>query len=397
MAELKVITDPREWQEYCISLGRGHSTSWRTGGTIAAPGPGSSMEPGAGSSIGPEPGSSIEPTPVAPGGHNPHPLRAGVSGSGSSSPALRGLPSVGFVPTMGALHPGHASLIRRSLAENEVTLVSIFVNPTQFNDPKDLHDYPRTWDADRALLESLGVDAVFLPRAEQMYSRDFRFEVREAGILRAGDDSGFPGDSPGGRRLTGTGDQGEAPAAPEPPASSRQGGGLTSPDNQGLLRLEEPEGSRFSTQLCGASRPGHFEGVLTVVLKLLVLTAPSRAYFGEKDYQQYLLIRRMAEDFFLPTEIVPCPVVRETSGLAMSSRNRLLSPRGLERARELYPILRGSKDAPRAVRELEQLGFQVDYLVDRRDLGPGEPARRFAAVVLEGIRLIDNLVLEEGA
>lgn len=231
--------------------------------------------------------------------------------------------NVGFVPTMGALHDGHISLIRRARRENDAVAVSLFVNPTQFNDPRDLERYPRPLDEDLTLLRREDVHAVFLPSAEEMYSDAFRFEVREKDLSR-----------------------------------------------------------RF----CGAFRPGHFEGVLTVVLKLLSLIRPRHAYFGEKDFQQYRLIQSMANAFFLPTEIVGCPTVREADGLAMSSRNARLDSRQREIAARLPRVLRSSPDATTASRELEEAGFSVEYVEDWE-------GRRLAAANLGDVRLIDNVEL----
>lgn len=223
---------------------------------------------------------------------------------------------VGFVPTMGALHNGHASLVRRSVAENAHTLVSIFVNPTQFNDPNDLKKYPRTLEADIALLEAEKADFVLLPTREALYPDDYRYRISE---------------------------------------------------------------NPFSTKLCGKHRPGHFDGVLTVVMKLLQLAKAKRAYFGEKDYQQFRLIRDMAEAFFLDTQIVPCPTLREPDGLAMSSRNRLLS----EAERQLAPLVYKALQAnDRAL--LEQAGFAVDYLEEH-------DGRRYVAATIGTTRLIDNV------
>ncbi|MGZ3689254.1 MAG: pantoate--beta-alanine ligase, partial [Bdellovibrionota bacterium] len=185
-------------------------------------------------------------------------------------PELSG--GLGFVPTMGALHEGHLSLCERSREENAGTLVSLFVNPTQFNDPRDLERYPRTLEADLEKLTRAGVDYVLCPSSSELYPDDYRFRVSE---------------------------------------------------------------SEKSVLLCGAHRPGHFDGVLTVVLKLLNLAGADAAYFGEKDFQQLTLIREMTEALFHPTRIVGCPTVREADGLAMSSRNRLLSPE----ARKLAPAL----------------------------------------------------------
>lgn len=169
---------------------------------------------------------------------------------------------VGLVPTMGALHEGHASLVRRSVEENDLTVVSVFVNPTQFNDPKDLDTYPRTPEADARLLESFGADIMFAPTPEEVY--------------------------------------------PEPDTRIFSYPPVT----------EVMEGPR---------RPGHFNGVCQVVSKLFMFVRPQRAYFGEKDFQQIAVIRAMEADLQLGVEIVACPIVRENDGLALSSRNALLT------------------------------------------------------------------------
>ncbi|MFA6092998.1 MAG: pantoate--beta-alanine ligase [Elusimicrobiota bacterium] len=231
--------------------------------------------------------------------------------------------SWGFVPTMGALHAGHLALASRAKEENGRVLVSIFVNPTQFNDPEDLRRYPRPLEKDLALLEELGADAVLVPDGSEMYPQGRRFKLSE---------------------------------------------------------------SELSAVLCGASRPGHFEGVLTVVLKLLMLSGARRAYFGEKDYQQLTLISDMVKEFFLPVEIVACPTVREPDGLAMSSRNLLLSPEHRAKAPRLNALLRSGLPLPEIRRTLEAEGFRVDYLEERF-------GRRFAAAYLGTVRLIDNEVL----
>ena len=237
----------------------------------------------------------------------------------------RGPGTTGFVPTMGALHDGHLSLLARARAENDRAWASIFVNPAQFNDPRDLSHYPRTAAADIAMLSNAGCDLVFMPRAEEMYRDGYRYRVTE---------------------------------------------------NERSLELE------------GAARPGHFDGMLTVVLKLLILTRPERAYFGEKDYQQFRLVEGMARAFFLDTEIVPCPLVREPDGLAMSSRNRLLAPSDRQRAPNLHRLLAASitagQSADDAGKALEQAGFDVEYVADRE-------GRRLAAVRLGQVRLIDNV------
>jgi pantoate--beta-alanine ligase len=233
--------------------------------------------------------------------------------------------SVGFVPTMGALHAGHASLVARSRAENDVTVVSIYVNPTQFDQPGDLAAYPAPLDADLALLRSLGVDYVLLPSYADIYPDGFRFRVDE---------------------------------------------------------------TQLSRELCGAHRANHFTGVLTVVLKLLNLVRPARAYFGEKDYQQFVLVRDMAAAFFLDTDIVPCPIVRESDGLALSSRNVRLDAHARRLAPELYRMLRCAPDDAAAVAALQLQGLAVDYVETRH-------GRRFGAVRVPttggSVRLIDNV------
>lgn len=238
----------------------------------------------------------------------------------------QGLPpgeTLGFVPTMGALHRGHVSLMERSRAENHATLVSLFVNPTQFNDPQDLKDYPRTFDADAARAAAAGADYLLAPEYAALYPDGYRYRVQE---------------------------------------------------------------DRLSRCLCGASRPGHFDGVLTVVLKLLQLAGADRAYFGEKDYQQCLLIKGLAEAFFLKTKIVPCPTVREPDGLAMSSRNLLLSPAQRAAAPRFHQALKAGRSIPQTKKALAAAGFQVDYVEERQ-------GRRFGAVKLGKVRLIDNVPL----
>jgi pantoate--beta-alanine ligase len=234
--------------------------------------------------------------------------------------------SIGFVPTMGALHRGHASLIERCRRESEIVAVSIFVNPTQFNDPKDLERYPQTLDQDLRLLESLGTDEVILPRVTELYPNGYRLRVEVDGRDQV---------------------------------------------------------------LEGAYRPGFLQGVLTIVLKLLNWVRADRAYFGEKDYQQWKMVAEMAQEFFLPTEIVACPTVREESGLAMSSRNLLLSPEGRDRAAHLFRTLTAAATAAEARQDLEASGFMVEYVEERW-------GRRLAAAVLDGVRLIDNVPIANG-
>lgn len=192
--------------------------------------------------------------------------------------------SVGFVPTMGALHDGHASLVKRSVAENDVTVVSVFVNPTQFNDKNDLKNYPRTLEADCKLLEAVSADVVFAPEVAEMYPEEDRRQFSFAPL---------------------------------------------------------------DTVMEGACRPGHFNGVAQIVSKLFYAVEPDRAYFGEKDFQQLAIIREMVRQLSLNVEIVGCPIVREKDGLAMSSRNTLLSMEERERALTISRALFRSLDYAR--------------------------------------------------
>lgn len=230
--------------------------------------------------------------------------------------------TVGFVPTMGALHRGHAALLERARRENDIVVLSIFVNPTQFNDPQDLAKYPRMLATDLAVAEGRA-DWVLVPTANAMYPDAYRYRVTETAL---------------------------------------------------------------SLEYEGAHRPGHFDGVLTVVMKLLNLVAPHRAYFGEKDWQQLQLVRGMAADFFLPVEIVACPTVRDADGLALSSRNSRLSATGRVQAAAFPRILREAPDATTAAQQLAQAGFTVDYVAD-------SDGSRLAAIRLEGVRLIDHVRL----
>lgn len=189
--------------------------------------------------------------------------------------------SIGLVPTMGALHEGHASLVARSLKENDVTVVSVFLNPTQFNDATDLKNYPRTLDADCKMLESMGTDYVFAPAVKEMY----------------------------------------------PTPDTRQ--------------FEYPP---VSTVMEGAHRPGHFNGVCQVVSRLFYITHPDRAYFGEKDWQQIAVVKAMVKHLALNVNIVECDIIRENDGLAKSSRNTLLAPDERAIAPNIFKYLRESVD-----------------------------------------------------
>lgn len=229
--------------------------------------------------------------------------------------------SIGFVPTMGALHQGHLSLVEASREANAITVVSVFINSKQFDNSADFEAYPDDHAKDLAQLEKAGVDAVLLPDEQQIYIDDYRFKVTE---------------------------------------------------------------NDFSRRLCGAHRPGHFDGVLTVVMRLLNLVRPDNAYFGEKDYQQLQLIRDMVAAFFMPVTIVACATVREADGLAMSSRNQHLDASRRTQAAALYATLKQSRTAIEARQVLTGRGFDVDYVEDIAD-------RRLAAARLGSTRLIDNV------
>ncbi|MBO7120653.1 MAG: pantoate--beta-alanine ligase [Bacteroidaceae bacterium] len=255
--------------------------------------------------------------------------------------------SVGLVPTMGALHEGHASLVRRSVEENDVTVVSVFLNPTQFNDPKDLERYPRTLDADCRLLEECGADIVFAPTVKEIY--------------------------------------------PEP--DTRQ---FSYPPTDSVME--------------GAMRPGHFNGVCQIVSKLFMYVEPDRAYFGEKDYQQIAVIRRMAEDLGFKLEIVPCPVIRQEDGLAMSSRNTLLSAKERKTAANIYRVMNESRSLGLSVQQTHDYvvselngidGLEVQYfsIVDGdtlADVGSWDDAPSIVGCITvfcgkKPIRLIDHI------
>lgn len=229
--------------------------------------------------------------------------------------------SVGFVPTMGALHSGHGHLIEKSVNENQTTIVSIFVNPTQFNNPDDLLKYPQTFEKDLELCHQLGAKFLFYPQYESIYPDQYKYKITE---------------------------------------------------------------NDFSQRLCGEHRPGHFDGVLTVVMKLFNICQPTHAYFGEKDFQQLHLIKNMCDAFFMDLKIIPVPTVREENGLAMSSRNSRLSPEGRHQAALIHQTISQATSSKEATDILNKNGFQVDYVTDY--LG-----RRFVAASIEGVRLIDNV------
>jgi pantoate--beta-alanine ligase len=253
---------------------------------------------------------------------------------------------VGVVPTMGALHQGHLSLVEAAKAGCDRVIVTIFVNPKQFNNPEDLANYPRTEHEDAEKLAPYGVDAIYVPDPDQIYPEGFSTTVTVAGLTDV---------------------------------------------------------------MEGPFRPGHFEGVATVVAKLFLQTQADRAYFGEKDYQQLLVVRRMARDLDIPIEVVGCPTVREPSGLAMSSRNLRLSAEGLQIAAQKNQIMRGMAEklsqgadfAPiaQAARDtLIEAGFTEVENIDLRCAETlqalprvDRPARLFVTAWADGVRLIDNI------
>lgn len=255
---------------------------------------------------------------------------------------------VGVVPTMGALHEGHLSLARAARQDCSRVIVTIFVNPKQFNNPDDLKKYPRTEETDALALGPVGVDVIFAPMPDEVYPEGFATRVSLSGI-----------------------------------AASME----------------------------GDYRPGHFDGVATVVTKLFGMTQADRAYFGQKDWQQLQVVRRLVADLDIPIEIIGCETVREADGLAMSSRNQRLAPEARKRAAALYRVLketalaiRNGAPVPAAMKqaqaEIVTAGFDsVDYIELRnattlervQDLT--EPARILAAAMIGGVRLIDNIAV----
>jgi len=262
--------------------------------------------------------------------------------------------SVGFVPTMGALHEGHLTLVRQSKKDNDVTVVSIFVNPTQFGPNEDFNKYPRQFDNDRKLLKKEGVDYIFYPSVSDMYPEGYETYVY----------------------------------------------------------LE-----KLPNHLCGLSRPGHFRGVATVVSKLFNIVQPDKAYFGQKDYQQAEVIKKMVRDLNFPIEIVVIPIVRESDGLAMSSRNAYLSPeerrnatvlyKSLQRAKEL--IEKGEKSVNKIKEEMKKIILSVPSRIDYIEIVHPEtldsldaiPDKNVidrvvvaVAVFIGNARLIDNEIIK---
>lgn len=287
--------------------------------------------------------------------------------------------SVGLVPTMGALHAGHLSLMQRARQENDIVAVSIFVNPLQFGPAEDYQQYPRQLESDRQLCEQAGVDVIFAPTTEDL------------GIGEQGEQNQFIIHN---SQFTIT--------HHAPPTTHH------SPLTQ---VIPPPE---MTSVLCGKSRLGHFQGVATIVTKLLNIVQPRRAYFGQKDWQQLSIIRRLVRDLNLPVEIVGCPTVREVSGLAMSSRNQYLTPEQREQASYIYRGLQhaqqafvaGKRDRQTLLTTVEQVlalaeGVAVEYLelVNPDTLQPVnrvEEAGTIAVAARVGTtRLIDNIILRD--
>lgn len=232
--------------------------------------------------------------------------------------------SIGLVMTMGCLHAGHAALLRESVKHNDITVLTIFTNPTQFNQITDFESYPKTVEADIALAEACQVDVIFMPAYQEMYPDDYGYRVSETELSRV---------------------------------------------------------------MEGKHRPGHFEGMLTIVSKMMILVRATRAYFGEKDYQQLQLVRGMAKALFIETDIIGIPTVRESNQLALSSRNTRLSVDQKAVAARFPQILLTAKTTEHATQCLCAEGFDVEYI---EEYG----GRRMGAVCLDGVRLIDNVVLK---
>ncbi len=230
--------------------------------------------------------------------------------------------NIGFVATLGNLHDGHTSLIERSVLENDITILSIFLNPTQFNNPQDLLNYPKTLDADIALAQHLQVDYLLCFEAKQLYPDNYNYKVTE--------------------------------------------------------------NSAYGASMENEFRPNHFTGMLTIVLKLLLLTKPTRTYFGEKDYQQLALVRGLVEAFLLETEVISCPTIRNDKGLPLSSRNNLLTIEDLDKASIFSKLLSSNLSEDKIKQSLIDKEFKVDYITKHEN-------RIYGAVWLGGIRLIDNI------
>jgi len=232
--------------------------------------------------------------------------------------------AVGFVPTMGNLHDGHLALLQRAKDENHISVCSIFVNPTQFDQARDFERYPKTIAEDIAKLQALAIDYVFLPTPSTMYPDNYEVRIQETNISKA---------------------------------------------------------------LEGQYRCGHFDGMLTIVLKLFNIICPTRVYFGEKDYQQLLLIKKMLTSLFLPIELVACTTVRSEEQLALSSRNSRLNESQLKLAHYFAQLLRSIDSCDEIRQLLEKVGIKVDYIEENW-------GRRLGAIWIDDVRLIDNVAIE---
>lgn len=231
--------------------------------------------------------------------------------------------SIGLVHTMGNLHAGHMSLCQRSKEENDVTVAAIFINPTQFNQVHDFDLYPRTIEQDKAMLEKYNIDYLLLFNANALYPDQYQVQVSETEI---------------------------------------------------------------SQLLEGEYRPGHFTGMMTIVLKFLNIVQATRSYYGEKDFQQLMLIKKMAQALFLPVEIIGCPTIRADDNVALSSRNSRLTKEQRKQAIHFPRLMQSSLTPNQISTELTNFGFRVEYIVDKWQ-------RRLGAVWLDDVRLIDNLPL----
>jgi len=267
------------------------------------------------------------------------------------SPLIKQNKSIGFVPTMGALHQGHLSLLKNSLSENDVTVMSIFVNPTQFNNAEDLDKYPRTLERDVQIMQNLSNNIiVYAPEVADIY--------------------------------------------------------------EGNTISESFDYDGLENQMEGKHRPGHFDGVGTIVKRLFEIILPNKAYFGEKDFQQLQIVRKLVSKYIIPVSIIGCPIHREDSGLAMSSRNERLSKITRENAAIIFQILKAAKDIFQTKSSQETIlfvknefkkipEFQLEYfeIADEETLLPvsekesNKKYRGFIAIFIENIRLIDNISL----
>lgn len=229
--------------------------------------------------------------------------------------------SVGLVHTMGNLHAGHMSLFQRCKQENDITVAAIFINPAQFNQARDFELYPRTLEQDKKLLLQHEIDYLLLLNEDDLYPDQYQIKITE---------------------------------------------------------------TELSSVLEGEHRPGHFTGMLTIVLKFLNIVQPTRSYYGEKDYQQLMLIKKMAQALFLPIEIIGCPTVRADDDLALSSRNTRLTAEQRKMASQFPALLQSALTSEQITMKLQELGFKVDYVADKWE-------RRLAAIWLDDVRLIDNI------